>query len=167
MILQTLQKKVKTPTPPPAPPASEVSPKKQTPAKSKTAKKVRKRCPKGTQKNQKTGRCVKKEALKKMKMQAKKRKSVKKPSVKKESVKKSSLKSNLFRNLYHRPENVKKESPRVLIFREGLDNAVKVQEKQLSLKPKESVVLKVHVRMPRQVNVSLLINNNQVKRNNQ
>ena len=70
MILQTLQKKVKTPTPtpPPAPPASEVSPKKPTPAKSKTAKKVRKRCPKGTQKNPKTGRCVKKEALKKMKM---------------------------------------------------------------------------------------------------
>lgn len=126
MIMQTLQKKVKTPTPPPPPPGSPVSPnqhlKKATPAKSKTAKKVRKRCPKGTQKNPKTGRCVKKETLKKMKKQAKKKKSVKKESAKKSSVKKSS---------------VKKESVRVFSSLENvLDNAVKVQEKQLSLKPK-------------------------------
>merc|ERR1711924_49881 len=64
MIMQTLQKKVKTPPlpppPPPPPPGSLVSPfqhlRKTTPIKSKTAKKVRKRCPKGTQKNPKRGR---------------------------------------------------------------------------------------------------------------
>lgn len=122
MIMQTLQKNVKTPPLPTPPPASLVSPfqhlGKTTPIKSKTAKKVRKRCPKGTQKNPKTGRCVKKEALKKMKQKEKKYKSIKKKSVKKQSsVKKSSVKkqSSL--------ENV-------------LDNAIKVQEKQLSLKPK-------------------------------
>ena len=114
MIMQTLQKKVNTPTPPPAPPGSPVSPyqhlKKATPAKSKTSKKVRKRCPKGTQKNPETGRCVNKETLKKMKKQAKRKKSVKKTSAKRESVKKAS--------------NLEKV----------LDNIVKVQEKQIALK---------------------------------
>ena len=155
MILQTLQKKVKTstPTPPPAtpvppvPPASEVSPKKPSPTKSKTVKKVRKRCPKGTQKNPKTGRCVKKEALQKIKREAKRKKSVKKESVKKSSVKKSSVKkSSVKKSSVKREsvkkssvkkESVKKESPRVFSSLENvLDNAVKVQEKQLSLKPK-------------------------------
>ena len=117
MIMQTLQKKVKFPSPTfgdPNPVNSNQHLRKATPAKSKTAKKAKKRCPPGTIKNPKTGRCIKKSALERQKRTEKKQKLKIKETAKKESAKKESKKSNL--------ENV-------------LEGIVKVHEKQLVLKP--------------------------------
>lgn len=69
MIMQTLQKKVATPSP-----EKQKSVKKSSPEKQKSVKnKPKKRCPNGTIKNPETGHCVKKENLKKIKKTRKKR----------------------------------------------------------------------------------------------